>query len=707
MHGLGPASARPTMSPLACRAAATSAPSLRDEVFSALALHEEEDPSALADLIAALGIPRAPNDYNYQSWARRVEVLRNALFFRDYTAEKTLDALLQRQELARHRAALAAIRQDVEALGRTCTQRQLMLTAQLIDRCIDEVAASRLFPELKGETPELRASWVSALRTLKKKSGMNRMVADLETATGDGPELEEQLNLYRRRFDDLASHLHLLHETYRGFGSLGTSDPEARRALIAFAKEFLENVRSADRGAYLALFRRLFNDRFVSPVLACELRAAAVAELGASRSGVARLAHGMLHLPVAHWEQWIRAVQRTDVPPRREPEADLARKVGADLPEALPLGALIQRLEGLGQGGVEALRALTTEIVLSAEPRSASYDRGEGEQALAITTAGFKMRRLLEGLAARPDLSDAQFVELVRSFVSGLRVLKCASPAPKLEELDLDRIVAGFEDGVVTLADRGDSEADRASALAAFRGLRGRWRAPELLVVYRTRVEKDHPRAGAAFVQWTKALLGEDPKRDLEKLRYATEPNAVHFEKLSPGLVERWKTSKVATEDPETLFMLGEDVGSCQAITSGSMIRGLVGYLLNGNTKAVAITDPETGEISARAVVRLLFREDDGKPVVLAEKNYFGRHATGREAQTKRLEKHLRDLERELGIPVVRAATDGKVKAYQHGSLAPHLYCDSMWGARDLSEEEQRSRLVVAAFSERAKDVET
>ncbi len=63
------------------------------------------------------------------------------------------------------------------------------------------------------------------------------------------------------------------------------------------------------------------------------------------------------------------------------------------------------------------------------------------------------------------------------------------------------------------------------------------------------------------------------------------------------------------TGDLQDLLLCGTEVsGSCQRVDrSPSLNKGLLGYLLDGKHRMIAVKDPDTGKIAARTIIRLLW----------------------------------------------------------------------------------------------------
>lgn len=97
------------------------------------------------------------------------------------------------------------------------------------------------------------------------------------------------------------------------------------------------------------------------------------------------------------------------------------------------------------------------------------------------------------------------------------------------------------------------------------------------------------------------------------------------------GLLDRFQKQKTAkavhvieTDNWEDVLLCGIEVaGSCQRIDGDPYLnRGLIGYLLNGRTRLVAVKDPQSGQILSRCILRLLWDDEQGKPVLFQERHY-------------------------------------------------------------------------------------
>lgn len=75
--------------------------------------------------------------------------------------------------------------------------------------------------------------------------------------------------------------------------------------------------------------------------------------------------------------------------------------------------------------------------------------------------------------------------------------------------------------------------------------------------------------------------------------------------------------------DPQTFFMMGEDVNTCMSIRARQKgtNRGLISFLVHGNNRILGIKD-KTGRCVARAVARLLVDNITGYPVIYLDAPY-------------------------------------------------------------------------------------
>lgn len=139
----------------------------------------------------------------------------------------------------------------------------------------------------------------------------------------------------------------------------------------------------------------------------------------------------------------------------------------------------------------------------------------------------------------------------------------------------------------------------------------------------------------------------------------------------------------IETDDPREMFAMGDEVlASCQE-TSGDpeKNRGLLGYLLNGQNKLVAVTD-EQGKIIGRSLIRLLWDKENKRPVLYQEKYYQSNPNPKIESlvRAKCIEKA-----REMGVVLVGANGDSDYMG-ELSNLAGEAdeYVDAIGGIHQL-----------------------
>jgi hypothetical protein len=119
----------------------------------------------------------------------------------------------------------------------------------------------------------------------------------------------------------------------------------------------------------------------------------------------------------------------------------------------------------------------------------------------------------------------------------------------------------------------------------------------------------------------------ENELKALEEL--AKHPSGQEFDNDVQGWLKAAKRDSmigdfvvVDTDDPFDLFAMGDEVNTCQR-TDGQpdLNQGLLGYLLNGYNRLIAIKDEE-GRIVARSLLRLLYNKRANKPVLFLDSFY-------------------------------------------------------------------------------------
>ncbi len=134
----------------------------------------------------------------------------------------------------------------------------------------------------------------------------------------------------------------------------------------------------------------------------------------------------------------------------------------------------------------------------------------------------------------------------------------------------------------------------------------------------------------------------------------------------------------IDTDNPYDLLLCGTEVpGSCQRIDGDPHLnKGLLGYLMNGQTRLLAIVDKK-GSIVARSLLRILW--DGEKPVLFLERHY------GDSRYEKAIKKLAKAKAKKMKLVLTSLQGDGKLysKPLQSlGGLAPFEYCDGDAGVK-------------------------
>ncbi|MEM6960446.1 MAG: hypothetical protein AAF550_01735, partial [Myxococcota bacterium] len=237
------------------------------------------------------------------------------------------------------------------------------------------------------------------------------------------------------------------------------------------------------------------------------------------------------------------------------------RLEGVDRMES-DISSFIKRLAGMDRDGIELCRDLVkllVEILVGSPSLEFSIARCAtilGVMARESAREPARLRRMLTGLTVvlgqfRTPMQYGSEA-LLWEYLHGL------SPE-KLEE-------AGQLDRLLGLPSASDMDRQRFSAK-----LQNRFRRPSLPLRYYFQLLKleesklcsgDWPNL-RWFREWLRHVLTDD----VDAVRRHSPINQKHLSHFSEDLVDRWFGSNCSTADPDTMLMLGEDVGSCQAIT--------------------------------------------------------------------------------------------------------------------------------------------
>ena len=137
------------------------------------------------------------------------------------------------------------------------------------------------------------------------------------------------------------------------------------------------------------------------------------------------------------------------------------------------------------------------------------------------------------------------------------------------------------------------------------------WRNPELLFRYLDD-NRDDERMYALIIRWLRAIFGLSDE-SLRMIRRESPANLRHLLMIPQAVLLRWYAGDCpGTSRCKTLFMLGEDAGSCLRIISNEgnkYNRALMGYVLQSHVRALVVFDAV-----GRVMVRAPSACSDGRP---------------------------------------------------------------------------------------------
>jgi len=216
----------------------------------------------------------------------------------------------------------------------------------------------------------------------------------------------------------------------------------------------------------------------------------------------------------------------------------------------------------------------------------------------------------------------------------------------RLEQLEYDALAALLSLEPSFVAERS----------ATVRQALAEWRNPELLFRYLEDNRHDE-RMLALITRWLRAIFGLSAET-LRMIRRESSANVRHLLLIPQDVLLRWYSEACpGTSKCKTLFMLGEDAGSCLRIISndGSKYnRALMGYVLQSHVRALVITDA-VGRVMCRSLIRLVLRSDTLTPVIFCDPMFFTL-GYSRDLQRELLAQ-ARQLEAQMQIPVVHAGS--------------------------------------------------
>lgn len=210
------------------------------------------------------------------------------------------------------------------------------------------------------------------------------------------------------------------------------------------------------------------------------------------------------------------------------------------------------------------------------------------------------------------------------------------------------------------------------SRASSVRAAMAEWRSPELLFRYLNDNRQDE-RMAALIKRWLRATFGLSDET-LRTIRRESPENVRHLVQIPQGVLLRWFADECpGTSKCKTLFMLGEDAGSCLRIITNDgnkYNKALLGYVLQSHVRALAVCDA-TGRVLVRSLVRLLLRSDTRTPVIFCDPMFF---TVG----------YSRALQRELTCQAQILATYMNVPVLHAGSVLRHVPAATADGSQDM-----------------------
>ncbi len=122
--------------------------------------------------------------------------------------------------------------------------------------------------------------------------------------------------------------------------------------------------------------------------------------------------------------------------------------------------------------------------------------------------------------------------------------------------------------------------------------------------------------------------------------------------------------------------------GSCQHIDGlANYNKCLLAYVADGKNRLVAIKELSTGQIKARAILRLLIEKETGQPVLFIERTYPNLIREQDKALLLALAKQKADyLGLSLYNSIEKEGQGGPIEIISLGSPAPYEYVDATTG---------------------------
>jgi hypothetical protein len=212
----------------------------------------------------------------------------------------------------------------------------------------------------------------------------------------------------------------------------------------------------------------------------------------------------------------------------------------------------------------------------------------------------------------------------------------------------------------------------------------GKLSAPELLLPQRQEAAKEIAQLCSPLLQHSSVEIQIKHLQALRTYLGAHAPEAEFYHDVSSkiGALQPLKSpgnkvQGIFTDSYRNLFLCGNEVdGSCQR-TDGNpgLNRGLLGYIMHGQTAMVAVVDAQSERISSRAILRLLLDEHQ-HPILFMERPY------GNTAHLENVKQVAIAKAKAMGLSLTYlgegAPCEGTLSAL--GGPAPYEYCDASTG---------------------------
>jgi hypothetical protein len=312
---------------------------------------------------------------------------------------------------------------------------------------------------------------------------------------------------------------------------------------------------------------------------------------------------------------------------------------------------------------------------------------------------------------------------LTNRFNAAFRILEAEHSSHELREMmrninDIDKWISPVFDHFSKIFDLDDSEEVRQQISDK---IFSKWRSPGLLVQYLNQSHRTEDQK-VFFKRWVKSLLTEE---SYKKHRYGGEQNenAKHFSHLTQENREIWKKNQTKepkelsflpekikeersealkkvkvkfTDDAETLFMIGEDARSCQAVSGEAPQNyGLLATCFSGKNKLTVTIKDDSDLYSHRFRPSLCFKTSkEGElqdPAIWLLKE----SSKGISNEDDHLERILEfalilEIAEEMGISVITDSFSKEIQLFRDENLVEvkdNVQGDSCFSAPELPPE--------------------